>query len=398
VAAARPVVPEQRPQTGLAVAFARLHDQILPWGSELPGNIRSGSNAVDARLFSSAAAPLPRLRNLLQADLLVVAPASLPRGAATAMARLPGVVAAQQVDAARIQMDGKFVAMLGVNPLEFRAFAAKPTAESGTLWRNVAAGGVAVSYTMGKLDKLPLSQSLRVAGRSTEDLRVAGFGTVGISGVDAVVSDQVARSLGVPAGNAIVISAPHAELGTLMKRVAKLLPRSASVAALVAQAPSSGVALASGAAGAAGASAASGPGLSSVQLSVFLKAAVSRLGLPYVWGAAGPRSFDCSGLVQWSLAQAGVVMPRVAVDQARTGPQVPVSLLQPGDLLFYHTDPTAPTYISHVAIYLGKGLMIQAPEPGMNVQIVPADFGSGFAGAVRVYPRVAAAAAANPVG
>jgi hypothetical protein len=398
VAAARPVVPEQRPQTGLAVAFARLHNQILPWGSELPGNIRSGSNTVDARLFASAAAPLPRLRNLLQADLLVVAPGSLPRGAATAMARLPGVVAAQQVDAARIQMDGKLVAMLGVNPLEFRAFAAKPTAESGTLWRNVAAGGVAVSYTMGKLDKLPLSQSLRVAGRSTENLRVAGFGTVGISGVDAVVSDQVARSLGVPAGNAIVISAPHAELGTLMKRVAKLLPRSASVAALVAQAPSSGVALASGAAGAAGVSAASGPGLSSVQLSVFLKAAVSRLGLPYVWGAAGPGSFDCSGLVQWSLGQAGVVMPRVAVDQARTGPQVPVSLLQPGDLLFYHTDPTAPTYISHVAIYLGKGLMIQAPEPGMNVQIVPADFGAGFAGAVRVYPRVAAAVAANPVG
>ena len=397
VAAAKPVLPEQPSHTGLAVAFARLHDQILPWGSELPGNIRSGSQAVNVRLFSSAAAagPLPRLHRLLQADLLVVAPASLPHGAATAVARLPGVVAAQQVDAARIQMDGKFVATLGVNPLDFRAFAAKPTAESGSLWRNVAAGGVAVSYTMGKLDKLPLSQSLRAAGRRTEDLRVAGFGTVGISGVDAVVSDQVARSLGMPAGNAIVISAPHAELGTLMKRVAKLLPHSATVAALVAQAPVSGVALASGAAGA---SAVSGPGLSSAQLSVFLKAAVSRLGLPYVWGAAGPRSFDCSGLVQWSLAQAGIVMPRVAVDQARTGPQVPVSQLQPGDLLFYHTDPTAPSYISHVAIYLGKGLMIQAPQPGMNVQVVPADFGSGFAGAVRVYPRVAAAVAANPVG
>ncbi len=400
VAAAKPVLPEQPSHTGLAAAFARLHDQILPWGSELPGNIRSGSQAVNVRLFSSAAAagPLPRLHRLLQADLLVVAPASLPHSAATAVARLPGVVAAQQVDAARIQMDGKFVATLGVNPVDFRAFAAKPTAESGSLWRNVAAGGVAVSYTMGKLDKLPLSQSLRAAGRRTEDLRVAGFGTVGISGVDAVVSDQVARSLGMPAGNAIVISAPHAELGTLMKRVAKLLPHSATVAALVAQAPVSGVALASGAAGAAGASAVSGPGLSSAQLSVFLKAAVARLGLPYVWGAAGPRSFDCSGLVQWSLAQAGIVMPRVAVDQARTGPQVPVSQLQPGDLLFYHTDPTAPSYISHVAIYLGKGLMIQAPEPGMDVQIVPADVGSGFAGAVRVYPRVAAAVAANPVG
>ena len=98
--------------------------------------------------------------------------------------------------------------------------------------------------------------------------------------------------------------------------------------------------------------------------------------MPYVWGAAGPTSFDCSGLVQWSFAQAGVVMPRVAADQARTGPSVPMSQLQPGDLLFYHIDPTAPGYISHVAIYLGEGLMIQAPQPGKNVEVVPVDLGS----------------------
>jgi len=405
IAAARPVLPPHPASSGLAVAFGQVHDEITPWGWELPGNIRSESHAVSvARLFSpDAAAALPRLRRLLQADLFVVAPAALPSRAVAAVRRLPGVVAAQQVDAARIQVNGKFVAMLGVNPLAFRAFAAKPTAESVPLWRNVAAGGVAVSYTMGKLDKLPLSRPLRVAGRSVKDLRVAGFGTVGIAGVDTVVSDQVARALGIPAGNAIVISAPHTELGALMKRVSKLVPRTATVAALVAQAPSSGVALASGAAGAAGVPAGGvpagyGPGLSRAELSVFLKAAVSRLGMPYVWGAAGPGSFDCSGLVQWSLAQAGVVMPRVAVDQARTGPRVLLSQLQPGDLLFYHTDPTAPTYISHVAIYLGNGLMIQAPEPGMDVQIVPADFGAEFAGAVQVYPRVAAAVAANPVG
>ena len=144
--------------------------------------------------------------------------------------------------------------------------------------------------------------------------------------------------------------------------------------------------------------AADGPGLTRAELLRFLRAAESRIGLPYVWGAAGPRSFDCSGLVQWSLAQAGVVMPRVAVDQARTGPVVPATQLQPGDLLFYHTDPTAPTYISHVAIYLGNGLMLQAPRPGLDVEIVPADTGAGFAGAVQVYPRVAAAVAASPAG
>jgi cell wall-associated NlpC family hydrolase len=86
-------------------------------------------------------------------------------------------------------------------------------------------------------------------------------------------------------------------------------------------------------------------------------------------------------------------MPRVAADQARTGPAVPVSQLEPGDLLFYRTDPTAPGYISHVAIYLGQGQMIQAPEPGENVEVVPASFGSEFAGAVRVYPRIASSAA-----
>jgi cell wall-associated NlpC family hydrolase len=108
--------------------------------------------------------------------------------------------------------------------------------------------------------------------------------------------------------------------------------------------------------------------------------------------------FDCSGLVQWSMRQAGIVMPRVAASQAQTGQRIELSELQPGDLLFYHTDPTAPQYISHVAIYLGDGLMLQAPEPGMDVQVVPAIFGQGFAGAVRVYPRVAAYVAGNAAG
>jgi peptidoglycan DL-endopeptidase CwlO len=348
-------------------------------------------------LQAPAVAPL---RRLLQADLLVVAPTTLRGSVAAAVRRLPGVVAAERVDAARISVNGKLTAMLGVDPSAFRAFAARPTAKSQTLWENVASGGVAVSYTMGKLDKLPLNRPLHVAGQRTEKLPVAGFGTVGIGGVDAVVSDTVARSLGIPAENAIVISSPHADLSTLMKQIKKVLPHRAAIAPLVAQTAAGTTVAAAGSAGdgASWSSTAGGPGLSRAVLVAFLKAAESRLGLPYVWGGDGPKVFDCSGLVQWSLAQAGIVMPRVAADQARTGPQVPVSQLQPGDLLFYHTDPTAPSYISHVAIYLGNGEMIQAPEPGLDVEIVPADFGSGFAGAVQVYPRVAAAVAANPAG
>ena len=373
-----------------------------PTDQVLPGAPASGSLAVavahlsdHVRLSTPALGPLHKL---LQADLFVIAPTTLGSSVAAAVQRLHGVVAAQPLEAARLDVDGKLTAVLGVDPSAFRAFAARPTADSVALWQNVADGGVAVSYTMSKLDNLPLGHPVRVAGRRVEQLPVAGLGTVGIGGVDAVVSDTVARSLGMPADNAIVVSAPHADLNSLMRKVQKLLPHGAAVAPLVAESATSGTPVTAGEAGVTGTAAADGPGLTSAEVIAFLKAAESRLGLPYVWGGDGPDVFDCSGLVQWSLAQAGVVMPRVAAEQALTGPQVPVSQLEPGDLLFYHTDPTAPDYISHVAIYLGDGKMIQAPMPGEDVEIVPAWFGSEFAGAVAVDPRVAAAVAAETVG
>ena len=369
-------------------------------GVFLPAGPRTATGAVPVARPSGlpAGRPIGKLGTLHPADVLVVAPAALPAGTITKVRKLAGVVAASLLDAARIKVDGGQVATLGVDPATFRGFAAKPTAKSAGLWQNVADGGIAVSYLMGKQEKLPLGGQVTVAGASTERLVVAGFGTIGISGVDAVVSDSVARSLGMPAGNAIVISAPKAQLSKLMDKLKPLLPASASIAPLVTQAPDRGLPVTAGSAGAAGATAADGPGLSVTQTRAFLTAALSRVGLPYVWGGAGPSVFDCSGLVQWSMGQAGIVMPRVAVDQAQTGPRIPLSDLEPGDLLFYHTDPTAPQYISHVAIYLGNGLMLQAPEPGMDVQVVPAVFSGGFAGAVRVYPRIAAYAAGSLAG
>ena len=349
-------------------------------------------------LPSSAGARASSLSRLLQADVLVVGRRSLPVGLVARLRRLGAVVAAVPVDAGRVRVNGVFVNVLGVNPAAFRPFAAKPTARSGPLWENVAAGGIAISYTMGKQDRLTLNKPVQVTGAKAIKLPIAGFGTVGIGGVDAVVSDAVARSLGLPAANAIVISAPHARLDRLMATIKRLTPAKTAVAALVTQVVMGTTTVTSSAAGAAGVSAGQGLGLTAVQTAKFLAAAKSRLGMPYVWGGIGPTQFDCSGLVQWSMAQAGIVMPRVAADQARTGPLLPLSQLQPGDLLFYHTDPTAPSYISHVAIYIGNGQMLQAPEPGMNVEIAPADFGAGFAGAVRVYPRIAAAVAGNPAG
>jgi cell wall-associated NlpC family hydrolase len=350
---------------------------------------------------SSRAAPVAPLRTQRQADLLVVAPFSLSRKVLTAVSRLRGVTAADPIEAAKIKINGAYTAVLGVDPSAFRGYAARAAAVSDPLWQGVANGGIAVSYTMGTLDRLSLGHRVTVAGHRTERLPVVAFGTVGIGGVDAVVSDAVARSLGMPAANAIVINAPPARVASLAVRIKRVLPKGAAVEPLVTQVTrpaSAGVAPSIAAVEGAGVTggAATGEVMTSAQLTTALRAAESRRGLPYVWGAAGPASFDCSGLVQWSFAQAGVRMPRVAADQARTGPAVPVGQLAPGDLLFYHTDPTAPGYISHVAIYLGHGWMVQAPQPGMTVELVPASFGRQFAGAVRVYPRIAAALAGTP--
>jgi cell wall-associated NlpC family hydrolase len=361
---------------------------------DLPSLI-SGALLTDVNRPAVGVAPVAPLRRSLQADILVVAPSTLSHRLLDKISGLRGVTATERIEAVRMKVNGAYTAVLGVDPSVFRSFAARQTGASNALWQGVANGGIAVSYTMGQLDKLPLGGKVTAAGKKTEQLPVVAFGTLGVGGVNAVVSDSVARSLGAPEGNAIVISAQASELTAVQAAVGRLVPHSASVEQLVTMVRTGGGTTEAAGSGTAGTGAASEAAVPGATMNAALKAAMSRLGMPYVWGAAGPTRFDCSGLVQWAFARAGVVMPRVAADQALTGPAVPVSQLQAGDLLFYHTDPTDPTYISHVAMYLGNGWMIQAPEPGKNVEVVPADFGSEFAGAVRVNPAQAAAVAAR---
>ena len=104
-------------------------------GVQMPG--RDGTLAVQVTSLNSAAATVAPLGRLHPADLLVVAPTSLPPGVAAAIRRLPRVTAVQPVDAATIAVNGKFIQMLGVNPGSFRGFAARPTARSTSLWRSV---------------------------------------------------------------------------------------------------------------------------------------------------------------------------------------------------------------------------------------------------------------------
>ncbi|MER5751174.1 NlpC/P60 family protein [Streptomyces sp. NPDC002088] len=94
-------------------------------------------------------------------------------------------------------------------------------------------------------------------------------------------------------------------------------------------------------------------------------AARSVLGRPYVWGANGPGGFDCSGLMQWSYAQAGVQLPRTSQAQRFAGHQVPLSQARPGDLVVYRSDA------SHVGMYVGNGQVIHAPYPGAPVRYDP---------------------------
>jgi len=115
-----------------------------------------------------------------------------------------------------------------------------------------------------------------------------------------------------------------------------------------------------------------------------IAAARTRLGDPYVWGATGPDTFDCSGLTQWSYAHVGVQLPRVAADQWNAGPHVPLSELEPGDLLFWATDLTNPASIHHVALYIGGGMMIAAPHTGDVVKVEPV-YLTGYFGATRPY-------------
>jgi len=108
-----------------------------------------------------------------------------------------------------------------------------------------------------------------------------------------------------------------------------------------------------------------------------LRWALTKVGDPYVWGAAGPSAFDCSGLVLWAYAQIGISLMHFTGDQWNEGEHISRSELQPGDLVFFF--PT----ISHVGLYVGNGLMVDAPTFGQPVQVQPV-FWSAYVGAVRI--------------
>ncbi|MDI3404551.1 C40 family peptidase [Streptomyces cavernicola] len=111
-----------------------------------------------------------------------------------------------------------------------------------------------------------------------------------------------------------------------------------------------------------------------------LRYAVKQIGKPYVWGAEGPGSFDCSGLTSRAWQRAGVEIPRTSQEQWARLERVPLHRLRPGDLVVYFPEAT------HVALYLGDGKVVQAPRPGSRVKVSPIA-ANPLLGAVRPDPE-----------
>ncbi|WP_235017861.1 C40 family peptidase [Thermomonospora echinospora] len=334
----------------------------------------------------TAVAPL---RDRVTPHLMVAASSTLPADVVERVRRAKGVKRVEVLDAAQAMVGGKRVGLIGVDPSTFRAFTPKPTAESDALWRNIAGGDIAISFTMGNDGGVQLGTRIPVGGQQRQtQLRVGAYATMGLGDVDAVVSRSAARALGVPAGNALLISAPKADRGKLVRALRKVLPKGARTIEVDPKIdyPAPGGQL----------PAARGQVMTAEQVQVVIKAAHSRLGWPYVWGGESEAEggYDCSGLMQYAFARAGIRLPRVAADQARAGWVIPYSKARPGDMLIWANDPTAPGYISHIALYLGGGKMLAAPRRGTVVQIQNV-YTRNMKGAVRVNPRMGARLAAS---
>lgn len=96
-----------------------------------------------------------------------------------------------------------------------------------------------------------------------------------------------------------------------------------------------------------------------------VSAAMAQLGKPYGWGATGPNAFDCSGLMVYAYAQSGKAIPRTSQAQLAGGMSVPLSQLQPGDIIGYYPGTT------HVGMYIGDGMVVHASDYGIPIQVVP---------------------------
>jgi peptidoglycan DL-endopeptidase CwlO len=336
--------------------------------------------AATAGYIPSAVSPLTKT---VTPHVLVASGQTLPASSIEAVRHLKGVKGVEVVDAAQAYVAGKRVGVMGVDPSSFRAYTPDASAKSDALWRNISGGDVAVSFTMGKDGGIPLASWTQIGGSQHKtSVRVGAYATMGIGQVDAVVSRATAHTIGMPSGNAMLVNAPHTDVAKLRKAIAKVVPHGVRTAAL--ESRYDGTTAPGGTPGG------TGQVLTAQQVNTAIRAAESKIGMPYVWGGESDREggYDCSGLVQYAFGVAGIRMPRTADIQAFTGWRIPFSQAQPGDLLTWKNDPTF-NGVSHIAIYLGNNKMVVARHTGTRIQIQDV-YLSNFWGVVRVNPQLAA--------
>lgn len=305
-------------------------------------------------------------------DAVVMMSSPLTREELGALSKLRGVSRVETVDTGTVSLDGAQVVAFGVDPSSFRDFTPAASASSDELWRYLAGGALVSSYDMAHDRSLVLGSTQSVTpGATSPDSTVRGwlgaFASIGLPGVDLLIDHHHSSALGLIPDSGVVVAAPGLAGSTLQSELQSALPGGAVELLHPDQLPS----------------VLTGDSITSTTRQEILAAALSRVGLPYVWGGDGPDVFDCSGLVQWAYRQAGILMPRVAAEQFLTGDHIPLADAQPGDLLFWTYDPSDPGYVDHTAIYLGHGMMVVAPHTGTDVQVAPVPT-EDFAGAVEV--------------
>ncbi|MGI8752728.1 MAG: C40 family peptidase [Acidimicrobiales bacterium] len=325
---------------------------------------------------TGALPPVAGLSTTRSVDAIVTLPTTVTPAEVAALVKLQGLSAVEEVDTGTVSVAGAPAVTLGVDPGTFRQFTPKVTASEDNLWRYIAGGVLASSYEMAADRSLPLGQSTAIkpagGGLAPTTGWLGALASLGLPGVDMIVSHAYSDRLGLTPDSGLVVSASKMDPFALSAALMSTLP-GASVELLHPNADMGS---------------ATSPALPAGVLGKAVSAALTRVGDPYAWGGTGPGTFDCSGLVQWSFAQAGISLPRTAAEQYLTGPRLALADAQPGDLLFWAYDPNDPSFVDHTAIYLGNGMMAVAPHTGLDVQVAPVPT-VDFSGAVRVDPASA---------
>ncbi len=354
-------------------------------GSAAPAK---GSSGVIRTTAAAAALPAPSgqlpavaaVSTPEEVDAVVTLPGTVTDPEIQTLTHTQGIAAIEEVDSGTVQLAGAPAVTFGVDPGTFRNFTPTASATDNALWQYIAGGAVAASYDMASDRKLTLGARLPITpagGQPPTSGWVGAFVSIGIPGVDMVVSDNESDALGLVHNGGLLVSAPQMDptaLGTALRQALPGANVDVTSPQLVAAAtqPVPGAPVPA----------------PTTATATAIKAALSRVGDPYVYGGSGPNDFDCSGLVGWAFAQAGISLPRTAAQQALAGTPITYAQAQPGDLLFWHYDPSDPAFIDHVAMYLGNNMMVVAPYTGTDVQVAPVPM-ADMAGVVRVQPAAA---------